>query len=168
MRLRLLLWEVCRNGAKRTEEWVEPQMSADEVFEKLENELSDKDTIVSIVNFANPDMVGHTGNYKAAVSAVEHIDGILGKLKDKCLSDGISMLITADHGNCDQMAYPDGSPHTSHTNAKVPFILVQKGLENKDINIKNKDDALMDISPTIIHLLGIEKPSDFTGSTVFN
>jgi 2,3-bisphosphoglycerate-independent phosphoglycerate mutase len=147
---------------------LKPQMSAPEVLEKLVNELSNKDQIVSIVNFANPDMVGHTGNYKAAVAAVEYIDGALAVLKEKCLAEGISMLITADHGNCDQMAYSDGSPHTSHTNAKVPFILIQKGLENKEITIKNKDDALMDISPTIIHLLGIEKPSEFTGSTIFN
>ncbi len=147
---------------------LKPQMSAAEVLNKLTHELSDKGLSVSIVNFANPDMVGHTGNYEAAVKAVEYIDIVLGKLKDKCLEEDISMLVTADHGNCDQMAHADGSPHTSHTGAQVPFILVQKGLENKKVEIKNKDDALMDISPTIIHLLGIEKPSDFTGTTIFN
>jgi 2,3-bisphosphoglycerate-independent phosphoglycerate mutase len=83
-----------------------PQMSAPEVLEKLTNELNDKSYSLYVVNFANPDMVGHTGNYEAAVKAVEEVDSCLGQLKEKCLKEGISMLITADHGNCDQMVYP--------------------------------------------------------------
>lgn len=149
---------------------LKPEMSAHEVLSNLKDKLSD-DKSVYIANFANPDMVGHTGNYEAATKAVETIDKCLAELELKCQQEDVAMLITADHGNCDQMVHPDGSPHTSHSNAKVPFILVHKELEKElkkvEINLKDSDNALMDISPTIIHLLGLPKPSEFAGSSVF-
>ena len=145
---------------------LKPEMSAQKVLQELSKKLSD-DKSVYIVNFANPDMVGHTGNYEAAIKAVETIDNCLKQLKKRCFEEDIAMLITADHGNCDQMVHPDGSPHTSHSNARVPFILVHKKLENLEIEMKKEDNALMDISPTIIHLLGLEKPKSFVGTTVF-
>jgi 2,3-bisphosphoglycerate-independent phosphoglycerate mutase len=146
---------------------LKPEMSAPMVLEKLSEKLSDDTYSVYIVNFANPDMVGHTGKYPAAVKAMEYVDYCLGNLKDICLKENISMLITADHGNCDQMTYPDGSPHTSHSNALVPLILIQAGLENSKVNINTKDIALKDVAPTIVHLLGLEKPKEFTGNTIF-
>jgi 2,3-bisphosphoglycerate-independent phosphoglycerate mutase len=145
---------------------LKPEMSAPEVLETLLSKLSE-DKSVFIVNFANPDMVGHTGKFDATVKAVESIDRCLKALSQKCFEEDIAMLITADHGNCDQMVHPDGSPHTSHSNAQVPFILVHKDLENVKIHTKKDDNALMDISPTIVHLLGLEKPSHFVGNTVF-
>lgn len=144
-----------------------PQMSALEVLENLLAKLDDNSYSVYIVNFANPDMVGHTGNYEAAIKAMECIDNCLGQLKEKCLENDIAMLITADHGNCDQMVHPDGSPHTSHSKAKVPFILIKKELKNTEIEINNTNGALKDVSPTILHLLGIDPPKEFTGASVF-
>lgn len=146
---------------------LKPEMSAPKVLEELTKKLDDDSYSVYIVNFANPDMVGHTGKYEAAVKAMEYIDHCIGTLKEKCLENDISMLITADHGNCDQMVYPDGSPHTSHSGANVPFALVQKEIENKEVKINTKDIALKDVSPTIVYLLGMDKPKEFTGNTVF-
>lgn len=146
---------------------LKPEMSAPEVLEKLLVELDDNSYTVYIVNFANPDMVGHTGNYQAAVKAMETIDCCIKSLSEKCLQNEISMLVTADHGNCDQMVYPDGSPHTSHSGANVPFALIQKGLENSSITSGNKDYALNDIAPTMLHLLGIKKNKEMEGTTIF-
>lgn len=146
---------------------LKPQMSAGELLDNLLPKLDDPSISVYIVNFANPDMVGHTGKYEAAVKAMEYLDGCIGKLKDKCLKNDIAMLITADHGNCDEMVYPDGSPHTSHTGTNVPFALVKKELENKEVKINTIDKALKDVAPTILYLLGMEKPNEFTGETVF-
>lgn len=147
---------------------LKPEMSAPKVLKELLVKLEDKNYSLYVVNFANPDMVGHTGNYTAAVKAMEYIDQCIGDLKDKCLDNGIAMLITADHGNCDQMVYSDGSPHTSHSKAPVPFVLIEKGLENAKIKIRNDDNkALKDVAPTVLYLLGMEQPSDFTGETIF-
>ncbi|MCT4642124.1 MAG: 2,3-bisphosphoglycerate-independent phosphoglycerate mutase [Bacteriovoracaceae bacterium] len=144
-----------------------PQMSAPQVLDSLLENLSDKSISTYIVNFANPDMVGHTGNYEASVLAMQEIDRCLLELSKKCKSENIAMLITADHGNCDQMKYEDGSVHTSHSKADVPFILFHKDLENIKINTKDSDNALKDVSPTILHLLGIEKAPLMEGNSVF-
>jgi len=143
---------------------LKPEMSADEVLEKLTNELKDESYSLYVVNFANPDMVGHTGNYEAAKKAMEKIDSCLLSLEKECLNRDISMLLTADHGNCDQMTHPDGSPHTSHTGADVPFVLIKKDVN--DIVINN-DKALKDVAPTILHLLGIDKNDLMSGESVF-
>jgi 2,3-bisphosphoglycerate-independent phosphoglycerate mutase len=145
-----------------------PEMSAPIVLENLLAKLDDDSYTLYVVNFANPDMVGHTGNYQAAVKAMEYIDSCIGKLRDKCLEQEIAMLITADHGNCDQMTYPDGSPHTSHSNAPVPFTLIEKNLENVKIEVNHPEtNALKDVAPTILHLLGLEKPAEFDGDSIF-
>lgn len=146
---------------------LKPEMSAPKVLSSLLQKLEDKSFSVYIVNFANPDMVGHTGNYEAAVKAMEVIDDCIGQLKEKCFEQDIVMLITADHGNCDQMVYPDGSPQTSHSNALVPFALVAKNINKNDIEISSGDLALKDVSPTIVNLLGLEKPIEFEGNTIF-
>lgn len=146
---------------------LKPEMSAYQVLNSLKEKLQDKTISLFVVNFANPDMVGHTGNYEAAVEAMEHIDKCVGDLKQVCLDNEITMLITADHGNCDEMVYPDGSPHTSHSKANVPFALVQKGWEDSGVELPNEDKALMDVAPTILHLLGYNNHPDMTGKSIF-
>jgi 2,3-bisphosphoglycerate-independent phosphoglycerate mutase len=147
---------------------LKPEMSADEVLEKLSLKLQDQSFSLYVVNFANPDMVGHTGNYEAAIKAVEKVDQCLGKLKEICLKENISMLVTADHGNCDEMVYADGSPQTSHSKAKVPFSLITSKVLKDNVKINNENNnALKDIAPTLIHLMGLEKPVEFSGDAVF-
>lgn len=145
-----------------------PEMSAPEVLDKLLAKLDDESYSLYVVNFANPDMVGHTGNFNAAVKAMEYIDYCLGKLRDKCLLNNIAMIVTADHGNCDQMAYEDGSMQTSHSDSDVPFILVAPGLQNKKLDARNKGtNSLKDVAPTILHILGVKAPDEFVGKTIF-
>lgn len=148
---------------------LKPEMSAYEVCEKLVEKLKDPSFTLYVVNFANPDMVGHTGNFDAAVKAVEVVDECLGKLIETCSKQDIAMLFTADHGNADEMEYDDHSPHTSHSKSKVPFILVHDKVKGKDISLDEHDKfALKDIAPTILHLLDIPAPAQFSGINVFN
>lgn len=145
-----------------------PEMSAFQVLAELEKALADKSYGLYVVNFANPDMVGHTGNYSAACKAMEAVDSCLKKLTEIVeSSDDLSMCITADHGNCDQMVYADGSPHTSHSKAKVPFILVNPKLKNNQLKPQTTEPALKDISPTLLHILGYNLPNEFTGLPIF-
>lgn len=141
---------------------LKPEMSAEEITDKLLAEL-DKDYLdVVILNYANGDMVGHTGNYDAAVTAVEFMDGCLKRLYDKISSiDGI-MIITADHGNCDVMINDDGTLCTTHTTNKVPFIVTRKGIELK------AEGKLSDIAPTILSLLNIPIPVEFDGESLIS
>lgn len=143
-----------------------PQMSAYKVLDALTEKLNQDDLTFSVVNFANPDMVGHTGNYQAAVKAVEVIDDCLGRLQKKCFEQGVTLLLTADHGNCDEMVYEDGSPHTSHTKAKVPFVMIGKGLKGQKFTIL-ENAALKDVAPTVLHLLGLEKNQFISGKSIF-
>ena len=144
-----------------------PEMSAYKVLDTLIAKLETEDDLsFTAVNFANPDMVGHTGNYAAATQAVEVIDDCMGKLKEKCLEHDITLLITADHGNCDEMCHPDGSPHTSHTKSLVPFIFVQKGIKKESIKILDKA-ALKNVAATVLHLLGIEKNEYIVSESIF-
>lgn len=142
-----------------------PEMSAPEVTERLVSAL-DENYDFYLVNFANSDMVGHTGNYEAAVKAIETLDNSVGSLMDKCRANDICMLLCADHGNSDQMTYEDGSPHTSHTGAPVPFSVFHSTLENKSIE-SDGDKALMDVAPTVLYALGIDNPPEFTGKSIF-
>lgn len=139
---------------------LQPEMSAYEVTDALLQEL-DKDKFdVVILNFANPDMIGHTGVLPAAVKAMEVVDECAGKIVDKVLALGGSVCITADHGNLEKMADENGQPYTAHTTNKVPFILVnaaKKPLHN---------GILADIAPTMLELLGIAKPSAMTGHSL--
>jgi 2,3-bisphosphoglycerate-independent phosphoglycerate mutase len=143
-----------------------PEMSAHLVTDKLVAALESDKYQFSLVNFANSDMVGHTGNYEAAMKAVEVLDHCVGKLKKICSEKDVLMLLCADHGNSDQMTYEDGSPHTSHTGAPVPFSAFHSKLKNEKIGTHN-DKALMDVAPTILYAMGIEKPNAFTGETIF-
>jgi 2,3-bisphosphoglycerate-independent phosphoglycerate mutase len=146
-----------------------PDMSAFEVTEKLLAALNDKSFSFYLVNFANADMVGHTGNFEAAVKAIEALDLCLGRLMEKCESENIPMVITADHGNADQMVYEDQSVHTSHSDAEVPFCVFHKKLKDIDIMINNESQvkALKDVAPTVLKILNLPKPKDFTGQPIF-
>ena len=139
---------------------LKPEMSALEVTDKLLEEL-DKDYLdLVILNFANGDMVGHTGVYDAAVKAVECLDSCLKKIYDKVESIGGTLIVTADHGNCDVMINEDGSPCTTHTTNKVPFIVTKK-----DLTLV-KEGKLADIAPTILTLLNIPIPVEIDGNTL--
>lgn len=147
---------------------LKPEMSAPQVVSALLDKLEDASISLFVVNFANPDMVGHTGNYAAAVEAMEVVDDCIGQLKEKCLAKDITLLITADHGNCDEMEHPDGSPHTSHSKAKVPFALVQKGWEQSGLELPHAQKyALKDVAPTILYLLGMQNHPDMSGESIF-
>ncbi len=140
---------------------LKPEMSAPEVTDKLiEAIMSDKFDLI-VVNFANPDMVGHTGIMKAALKAVETIDHSLGRLRSAIEEVGGSMLVTADHGNIELMKDPNtDAPHTAHTTNLVPVILVSG--ETLSLN----DGALCDVAPTILSLMGISQPQAMTGRTL--
>jgi 2,3-bisphosphoglycerate-independent phosphoglycerate mutase len=146
-----------------------PQMSAYEVTDKLIAKLTDESISFYVVNFANADMVGHTGNYQAAVTAIEVLDECIGKIYKECEKQNITMILTADHGNADMMVYPDGGPHTSHSDAEVPFCVVHPRLLGANImtDPENKKSALKDVAPTVLKILNINKPKSFTGNSIF-
>lgn len=139
---------------------LQPEMSAEEVTQALLAEL-DKDKFdVVILNFANPDMVGHTGILQAAIIAMEKVDECAGRIVDKVLSLGGSVCITADHGNLEKMAEDDGQPNTAHTTNLVPFILIN------DQQCTLHSGILADIAPTLLELLHIDKPALMTGTSL--
>lgn len=135
----------------------DPKMSAEEVTNKIKNLVNDYDFI--IVNYANGDMVGHTGNYKAAIKAVETLDKCIRQLYEMCFQKDILLIITADHGNCETMKDEKGNPHTYHTTNKVPFIVCDK-------KYKVKNGQLQDIAPSILSILGIKIPKEMTGEKI--
>lgn len=141
---------------------LQPEMSAEEVTQALLTEL-DKDKFDAVIlNFANPDMVGHTGVLSAAITAMEKVDDCAGRIVRKVLSLGGSVCITADHGNLEKMAESDGSPNTAHTTNPVPFILVSKE------QYKLHNGILADIAPTLLQLLNIKQPAAMTGKTLID
>ncbi len=146
-----------------------PEMSAIEVCDRLIEEIKKDETSFYTVNFANPDMVGHTGKYDAAIKAIETVDRCVEKIIRICEEKKIAVLITADHGNSDQMTYEDGSPHTAHTAAKVPFCIVHPELKNCSVetNEDAKHQALNHISPTILYLMDIKPNPSFSGKNIF-
>lgn len=138
-----------------------PEMSAYEVTKALEEALADDRFDVIIVNYANTDMVGHTGNMDAAVQAVEAVDACVGRLWDAVKAQDGVLCISADHGNAEQMVDPaTGNPHTSHTTNPVPFIVLGAG----DVSVQ--DGRLCDIAPTLLTLKGIELPVQMTGTSL--
>lgn len=135
---------------------LQPEMSAKEIRDKIIPELKDESADFICLNFANPDMVGHTGVFEAAVKACETVDSCAKDVAETAIDHGYSVIILADHGNSDVMINPDGSPNTAHTTNPVPLILMDK--EVKSI----KSGKLGDIAPTILKLMGIEKPDLMT------
>ena len=141
---------------------LQPEMSAYKVSEKLNEAVRSGKYDVVIVNFANCDMVGHTGVFDAAVKAVETVDECVGSLYDAVMDNGGTLFVTADHGNADQMEEPDGSPFTAHTTNKVPFICVNCG-DNVELREGGK---LSDIVPTMLKVMNIPQPEEMTGTSI--
>ncbi len=141
---------------------MQPEMSAPEVTDEVIARLETGKYDVIILNYANCDMVGHTGVFDAAVKAVETVDTAVGKVIAKIQEMGGVALITADHGNADQMYEPDGSPFTAHTTNPVPLIMVGKDAKLRD------GGKLADLAPTMLELLNLEKPAEMTGESLLS
>lgn len=139
---------------------MKPEMSAFEVTENVLNAIHSRKYDSIILNFANPDMVGHTGNIEAVIKALEALDICVDKIVKAIEEEHGILLITADHGNCEQMIdYKTGEPHTAHTTNPVPLVLVGKDL-------KLKEGRLADLAPTMLDLMEIEKPEEMTGESL--
>ncbi|WP_211200752.1 2,3-bisphosphoglycerate-independent phosphoglycerate mutase [Heliomicrobium gestii] len=145
---------------------LQPEMSAGQVTEKVLAEIEAEKYDVIILNFANPDMVGHTGMMPAAIQAVEAVDQCLGRVVPAVLAKGGALVITADHGNVEMMIDPnDGGPHTAHTTDLVPVMLVSD--RHKDRRLRAAG-ALEDIAPTLLGLLGVQPPPEMTGKSLIS
>ena len=142
---------------------LQPEMSAPEVCENVLKAIENKDYGFILVNFANPDMVGHTGVIEAATKACKTVDECVGKIANKCKEYGITMLLTADHGNAEVMVNEEtGKPHTAHTTNVVPFVIINPPYE---IELR-EGGALCDIAPTILQLMDIKQPEEMTGKSM--
>jgi 2,3-bisphosphoglycerate-independent phosphoglycerate mutase len=137
-----------------------PEMSAREAADAFVKHWKDDEPTFGIINFANPDMVGHTGVIEAAVTAVETVDECLGRVVEAVHASGGACVITADHGNCDHMLEDDGSVNTAHSLNPVPFIVTADGAE------MDGEGILADVTPTILALLGIDQPPEMTGRSL--
>ena len=137
-------------------------MSAPEATRAFVSAWQEESFEFGIINFANADMVGHTGVIDAAVKAIETVDGCLGEVVDAVHESGGACLITADHGNADHMLEDDGSPNTAHSLNPVPVIVTVPGLKLRDGGV------LADVAPTILQMLGIEQPEAMTGRSLID
>jgi 2,3-bisphosphoglycerate-independent phosphoglycerate mutase len=140
---------------------LQPEMSANDIKEAIIPELNAKSSDFICLNFANADMVGHTGDFDAAVKACETVDTCAGEVLEAALASDYTTIVIADHGNSDIMVNADGSPNTAHTTNLVPCILV-----DNDLKPELKDGKLGDLAPTILKLMGVEVPSEMTGDTL--
>ena len=141
---------------------MKPEMSAYEVTQKVVEAINSEKYNCIILNYANPDMVGHTGSLSAAIKAVEAVDECVGKVITAIESQKANLIITADHGNAEQMIdYKTGEPHTAHTTNLVPLILI-----SEKENVKLREGKLADIAPTLLELMGLEKPKEMTGESL--
>ena len=140
---------------------LKPEMSAPELTDKAVDAIGSGKYDLVVLNFANPDMVGHTGSLEAAIKAVETVDTGLGRIADAVQAAGGALLVTADHGNCELMRDPEtGGPHTAHTTNVVPVLLA--GAPGTHL----RDGRLADIAPTLLALMGIKQPSEMTGKSL--
>jgi len=147
---------ILRNSPKVATYDLKPEMSAYELTEGLCSDLEKGEADFVCLNFANGDMVGHTGIMEAAIKACETVDTCAKEVIETGLKNGYTTLLIADHGNCETMMNPDGSPHTAHTTNPVPFVLIDQDLKS----IKN--GVLGDIAPTILELIGVPQPKEMT------
>ncbi|HSY61765.1 MAG TPA: 2,3-bisphosphoglycerate-independent phosphoglycerate mutase [Cytophaga sp.] len=138
-----------------------PEMSANEIKDKIVVELKSKDPDFIVLNFANPDMVGHTGVFEAAVKACEVVDSCTETVVTTALENGYTAIVIADHGNADYMINEDGTPNTAHTTNLVPCIVI-----DSEYRKPLKDGKLGDLAPTILELMGIAKPKEMTGLSI--
>ncbi|WP_306641995.1 2,3-bisphosphoglycerate-independent phosphoglycerate mutase [Sanyastnella coralliicola] len=141
---------------------LQPEMSAPELADKMCAFMSEGQPDLVVLNFANPDMVGHTGVFEAIVKAVETTDQCLKQVVEHGQSLGYSFIIIADHGNADKAVNPDGSPHTAHTTNPVPVVVI----DDRVTSIEN--GILADVAPSILALMGVEQPSAMTGRSILN
>ena len=140
---------------------LQPEMSAAEIARRTANALAEEKYNFVCLNFANPDMVGHTGDFEAAVRAVEAVDAAARVVVEAAIAHGYSASVIADHGNADRMRNPDGSPHTAHTTALAPHLIVRQGFDGPI-----RDGKLGDVAPTILALLDEPIPEEMTGETL--
>jgi 2,3-bisphosphoglycerate-independent phosphoglycerate mutase len=140
---------------------LQPEMSAPELTDKAVAAIRSGKYDLIVLNYANPDMVGHTGSLPAAIKAVETVDGGLGRIAEAIRESGGALLVTADHGNCEMMRDPEtGGPHTAHTTNPVPVFLVGGGVSSL------KDGRLADLAPTLLELMELPKPAEMTGTSL--
>ncbi len=140
---------------------LQPEMSAPELTDKVVAAINSRKYDLIVLNYANPDMVGHTGSLPAAIKAVETVDAGLGRIASAVEKQGGALLVTADHGNCELMRDPaNGGPHTAHTTNPVPVLLM--GGDATAL----KDGRLADVAPTLLELMGLERPREMTGSSL--
>lgn len=147
---------ILRNSPKVATYDLKPEMSAYELADALVAEINQESADFVCLNFANGDMVGHTGSMEAAIKACEAVDDCAQKVITAALNHGYTTLVIADHGNCETMINPDGSPNTAHTTNPVPLIVVDPEITEV------KDGILADIAPTILKLMGVEQPAEMT------
>jgi 2,3-bisphosphoglycerate-independent phosphoglycerate mutase len=140
---------------------LQPEMSAPELTERAVEAIASGRYDLVVLNFANPDMVGHTGVLAAAITAVETVDAGLGRIADAIAAAGGALLVTADHGNCELMVDPEtGAPHTAHTTFPVPVMVIGSGAAAL------ADGRLADVAPTLLALLGVPQPAEMTGASL--
>jgi len=140
---------------------LKPEMSAAGIADTVVKAVEDGTFDVIIVNFANADMVGHSGKVEPTIKGVETVDACLGPIESAVRTRGGAMLITADHGNAEMMIDPaTGGPHTAHTTNPVPFIIAAEN--SKQLSLR-PNGSLQDISPTVLSMLGIPQPNEMTG-----
>ncbi|MFB6278597.1 MAG: alkaline phosphatase family protein, partial [Salinibacter sp.] len=140
---------------------LQPEMSAPEVADRVSQALRDNDYNLTVLNFANPDMVGHTGDFDAAVTACEAVDRSARQVVETAREHDYSVSIIADHGNADKLKNPDGSPHTAHTTALVPHIILKDEFDGPV-----QDGKLGDVAPTLLALLDEEVPDSMDGNVL--
>ncbi|KKK34140.1 phosphoglyceromutase [Salinicoccus sediminis] len=139
---------------------LQPEMSAYEVRDRCMEELAKKDLDLILLNFANPDMVGHSGKLEPTVKAIETVDECLGPIVDEIIGQGGTVIITADHGNSDEVTSADGNPMTAHTTNPVPVIVTKEGAELRG------GGRLADLAPTLLDLMDLEKPGEMDGESL--
>ena len=142
---------------------LQPEMSAPELTDKAVEAIDSGKYDLIVLNFANPDMVGHTGILAAAIKAVETVDTGLGRIAEAIKRQGGALLVTADHGNCELMKDPEtGGPHTAHTTNPVPVVLMGGGAK------AIQDGRLADLAPTLLDLMGLKQPAEMTGHSIIS
>ncbi|WP_185870336.1 2,3-bisphosphoglycerate-independent phosphoglycerate mutase [Blattabacterium cuenoti] len=146
---------------------LKPEMSAKIIVNQILPRIRKKEADFICLNFANPDMVGHTGKMRETIKACEFVDECVKICSKEAIKNLYTVLIVGDHGNADYMINSDGSPNTSHTNSLVPFILIDNAFKNKK-NILKEKAILSDVSPTILQLMNLPKPNNMTGNSIIN
>lgn len=144
---------------------LKPEMSAENIVKKIVPELKRKKSDFICLNFANPDMVGHTGKMKETIKACEFVDKCVKYCSEEAIKNSYTVVIVGDHGNADYMINPDGTPHTAHTTSLVPFILLDKDIKKQNILLK-KEGVLSDVAPTILQLMELPIPEIMSGTSI--